>query len=38
MSSEVVLFRKCLRCEMCGNVCNNEEERGRGDTKESGGY
>ena len=35
MSSGVVLFVKCLRSEMSGNVCNNEEERELGDTKES---
>ena len=35
MSSEVVLFRKRLRSEMSRNVCNNEEERVLGDTKES---
>ena len=35
MSSGVVLFVKCLRSEMSRNVCNNEEERELGDTKES---
>ena len=35
MSSGVVLFIKCLRSEKSRNVCNNEEERELGDTKES---